>query len=290
MKNKADTLEFGIKHEIFSHWYTDLVEMKKTPEDIKNIAELENKLKSVQKSQAENTKRVMARMTGDSNNALVSFCYQAWISFHAEYQKNKEMEDQVKEEEAKIQAYLKSHGNSAKSIMLAASEASDTGLLSTFMTAWVKLYQEQKQEAEMCELINGADSKFTMFGESSKAGGNSAMEKKAYYADMLVIIRCWGAWRADTKIMGVHRQYHHRVEAKRSQLLGVQQMFRNFASELESGLKGSLSSRNHDMWERPKNIAVKGPKYSKSENAVSLPDIRSGQSYGLDAEPRTAWA
>jgi hypothetical protein len=280
MKNKAENLEFGIKHEIFQHWYTDLVEMKRTPEDIKNIAELENKLKSVQKTQAENTKRVMARMTGDSNNALVSFCYQAWISFHQEYQKNKELEDQVKEEEKRVQAYLKSHGDSAKSIMIAASEASDTGLLSTFMTAWVKLFLEQKQEAEMCELLNGADSKFSMFGERSKNGGKSALDKAAYYADLLVIIRCWGAWRGDTKIMAVHRQYHHRVEAKRSQLLGVQQMFRNFASELESGLKGSLSSRG-DMWERPKNIATKGPKYDgKSQGAVSLPDIRSGRSYG----------
>merc|ERR1740138_146511 len=127
----------------------------------------------------------------------------------------------------------------------------------------------------MCEMINGANSKFSMFGDRSKQSGMSAMDKAAYYSNQLTIIRCWGAWKSDTKIMSVHRAYHHRVEAKRNQLLGVQQMFRNFASELESGLKGSLSSRT-DMWDRPnRGVASKGPKYSKSEG-VSLPDINAG--------------
>jgi len=269
MKKKAADLETALVAEIWHTWVVEIVGNKRTSEDIANIAELEAKLANVQKSQAENTKRVMARMTGDSNNALVSFCLQAWISFHKDYLKNKEMEDAVKAEEKRVQEFMQAKGDSAKSIMQAASGASATGLLSTVMTAWVKLYQENKLEAEMCEMLNGADSKFTMFGDRSKESGMSALDKAAYHLNLLVMIRCWGAWRADTKIMGVHRNYHNRVEAKRQQLLGVQQMFRNFASELETGLKGSLTPKG-DMWERPnQGIAIKGVKNA----GVSLPDI-----------------
>jgi hypothetical protein len=273
MKKKAEELEYGLTKEVFTTWRVELVDNRRTAQDQEDIDALDCKLKSVQKVQAENTKRVMARMTGDSNNALVSFTLQAWISFHQDYLKNKEMEDAVKAEEKRVQEFLKSKGDSAKSIMIAASEASSTGLLSTFMQAWVASFLERKQEAEMCEILQGADSKFSMFGDRSKAGGQSAMDKAAYYSNQLAILRCWGAWKSDTKIMAVHRSYHHKVEAKRNQLLGVQQMFRNFASELESGLKGSLSSRG-DMWERPKQgIANKGPK----PGGVSLPDINSGR-------------
>jgi hypothetical protein len=268
MRKKAENLESVLVNETWTAWKVEIYGNRRTAEDIANIAELEAKLSGVQKAQAENTKRVMARMTGDSNTALVSFCLQSWLTFHKDYMKNKEMEDAVKAEEKRVQEFMKAHGDSAKSIMGNVAGASSTGLLSTCMTAWVKLYQETKLEAEMCEILNGADSKFSMFGDRSKEGGKNALDKAAYHRNMLEIIRCWGAWKADTKIMGVHRSYHNKVEAKRQQLLGVQQMFRNFASELETGLKGSLTPKG-DMWDRPNNLAIKGPK----GGGVSLPDI-----------------
>merc|ERR1712232_851349 len=89
MTKKAQELESNLCKEIFTTWVVEIVGNRRTAEDNKDIAELEAKLSSVQQSQAENTRKVMMRMTGDSDNALVSFCYQAWMSFHEDYQKNK---------------------------------------------------------------------------------------------------------------------------------------------------------------------------------------------------------
>jgi len=69
--------------------------------------ELQDKLDLMQKSQTENTKKVMTRMTAGNDQALMSLCWQSWDSFVQDYKKNKEMEDAVKAAEKQLAEFTK---------------------------------------------------------------------------------------------------------------------------------------------------------------------------------------
>jgi len=56
----------------------------------------------------------MARMQGDTEAGLVSMCFNGFIAFHQDYQKNKELEDQVKVAEGKVSEFLKHKNEGAK--------------------------------------------------------------------------------------------------------------------------------------------------------------------------------
>ena len=83
-----------------------------------------------------------------------------------------------------------------------------------------------------------------MFGNKNKMSGMSVMERQAYFVDQMLLLRCFNALRLEGRTSAAMAGYHAKIDAKRQQLMGVQQMFRTFALELESGLKqGENSSR-----------------------------------------------
>merc|ERR1712061_392831 len=122
------------------------------------LKDLEAKLKDSKSEQAANTKRVMARMQGDSESSLVSMCFNAFVTFHQDYQKNKELEDKVKEAEDKISNFLKNKNDGAKKVLQNISAGSDTGLVHTCFQAWTEMYNEAVKEAELQQLMEKSNS------------------------------------------------------------------------------------------------------------------------------------
>merc|ERR1712093_466214 len=86
-------------------------------------------------------------------------------------------------------------------------------------------------------LINGANSKFGSFSERNKQGAMSAGEKATYVKNYGLINHAMLLWQDVSKTERLLRYYNNRVEHKKHQLQGLQTMFRNFASQLETGLK-----------------------------------------------------
>jgi len=80
--------------------------------------------------------------------------------------------------------------------------------------------------------------------------------------------------------------YRAKIEAKKQQLYGVQQMFRQFAAQLEAGMKEQDSAR--DLYKKRTKTMT------KNDATVSLPDIHSGRyetpkSSGRVGGSRQAW-
>jgi hypothetical protein len=248
MKKKAEDLDGLMKHEIYHAWKVEIWGNKKTAEDIANLKALEDKLSHSSKAQAENTKKVIARMNGDSAAALQATVWTGWVTYHKDYLKNKELEDRVKKSEQEVQAFLKKKGESAKGIIAAASAGSDTGIIFTCWTAWYTFWQEQKAEAEMTELLQRGDTQFDQITGKNKVKGQTALEKASYHIDMMYYLRFFYFWKLDTRQQKVMRMYHTKIDGKRRQLQGVQDMFRKFANELESGLKASSDVGNTRDW------------------------------------------
>merc|ERR1719386_593636 len=152
------------------------------------------------------------------------------------------------------------------------NSATNSGLVEHVISTWVQYYKDIKKAEEMEALINGNAAKFASFSARNKQGAMSAGEKATAIKEYGLINHAMLLWMEVTKVERMLRYYQTRVEGKKAQLQGLQGMFRNFANQLESGLKETT----------PRDIgAVKDKKsgrLSKSENTVSLPNIHQKQS------------
>merc|ERR1712151_1287220 len=128
---------------------------------------------------------------------------------------------------------------------------------------------EDKRERELEDILNSANSKFSEFSDRNSTNAKSVMERARLHLEEMVYRRHWNAWRLYARMEATEFMYRAKIEAKKQQLYGVQQMFRQFAAQLEAGMKEQDSAR--ELYKRRTKTM------SKSEGAVSLPDIHSGR-------------
>jgi len=263
-------------------WWEDIDDAKTQGQQQQMLKDLEEKLSQTKSDQKANTKRVMAQMQASDDASLLSMCFNGFVTFHQDYQKNKELEDQVKKSEGKVADFLKNKNEGAKQVLQNISSGSDTGLVHTCFASWTEMMKDLHKEQELQELMEKRSANVGMFSEKNKASGMSAMERAKYALDQMVMLRGWGAWKLFARVEGSHRGCTDKVEAKRQQLVGVQSMFRNFATQLETGLKASQVETTRDVrGQRMINELYQERKgMHKSEGTVSLPDINQKQGSG----------
>jgi hypothetical protein len=197
---------------------------------------------------------------------------QAWL---VEYKKDKETEDAVKAAEAKVAAFMKQKSEGAKGIIDKMNSSTNSGLVEHVMSTWAAFFKDLKKAAEMEALINGNAAKFASFSARNKQGAMSAGEKAQAIKEYGLINHAMLLWAEVTKVERMLRYYQTRVEGKKQQLQGLQGMFKNFATQLESGLKEG-TPRDFGAVKDKKSGSKSG--LSKSDQTVSLPDINKKQS------------
>merc|ERR1712046_11384 len=154
-----------------------------------------------------------------------------------EYKKNKDFEDAVKAEEKKIAEFMKKQNEGAKSVLTRMSAATDTGLVSSCFTAWVEVFNEQKKANEMEMIMAQAGDKFKSFNGRNKMAGMSAMDRAALLTEESTFIIIFWYWKREAKVERMRRYARDKNSKKKQQLMGVKGLFKNFANELEAGLK-----------------------------------------------------
>jgi hypothetical protein len=285
MAKKADEIDGILKQDIFQTWKQDIWGMRTTKEEAEKLKKLESQLEAAHKAGSENTKRVIARMNGDSASALTATVFTGWVTFHKDYMKNKDLEDSVKATEQRVQAFLKSKGDSARAVLSAASSGSDTGILTEVWNAWQGFVAEIKAEAQLAELLNRGDTEFDKIMGYNKDKGQTALEKASFHIDQMYFTRFFNFWKLESKQQTIQQKYHKKIDGKRRQLQGVQEMFRKFANELEAGLKqGSETIGGTRDWR------AGHPKMTKSDASVSLPDINQKVGPGSGRSGKTSAA
>merc|ERR1712087_757005 len=95
-------------------------------------------------------------------------------------------------------------------------------------------------------------------------------ERAEYEANNRLLLMCMNSWKMETSVEKALRKYHLKVDAKRQQLVQVQQMFRGFANELERGLRDGDSARDYGA---PVHSSKHRGLHKGSQGTVSLPDI-----------------
>merc|ERR1719171_665594 len=250
---------FLLKHE---------VEQKKLEEETeRKMKEMEEKMAAQSAKNKENTKSVLMRNLAASDNMLCDTCLEAWKSWLVEYKKNKDEEDAVKAAEQKMEEFMKSKKDGAKSIIDKMNTASDSGLQEHVMSTWAQYFKEEQKAAEMEALMEANAAKFSKFNERNKAGAQSAGSKATQVRDYGLLNHAFILWCEAAKVERLLRYYSNRIEAKKHQLVQLQGMFRGFANHLETSLKET--PRDAIAGGKPPT----GKRLSKSDQTASLPDI-----------------
>jgi hypothetical protein len=178
----------------------------------------------------------------------------------------------VKEEERRIKMFMDRHKDNAQGILNNMHAATETGLMHEVFIAWFEFYKEEKQIAEYAEFMNGQHGKLTAFGDRNKKSAKSAMERAHEHGLTMLYLKMFGAWKLHTRTEQLLKQHMLKIEAKREQLTKVQQMFKNFAKQLESNIQAGADS-NRNLADGPP--AKYKARRSMGDGSVSLPDIHS---------------
>jgi len=198
---------------------------------------LEARMAAFSKEQSAKSKKVLGRLNAGTDQGLMTMCFTAWVQFIAEYNKNRAFEDAVKAEEKKIAEFMKKQNEGAKSVLGRMSAATDSGLVQACFKGWVEFFTEQKKAYEMEHLLNQNASKFGSFAAKNKASAGSAMDRAAAATDNSTLIVIFWYWKRETKVERMKRYARDKNQKKKQQLIGVKGLFKNFANELEAGLK-----------------------------------------------------
>merc|ERR1719313_22358 len=107
LMRKAAEGDGALIKQVWKAWKDEVEETKREAGSQGAMAAMEAKLAAQSASQAENSKKVMARMSAGSDNALLTVVIGSWVQYIADYKKNKDEEDKIKAQEKAMEEYLK---------------------------------------------------------------------------------------------------------------------------------------------------------------------------------------
>jgi len=223
--------------ECFHAFVAQVEDKKREIEKAKEMEALEKSIKDFGAEQSAKSKKVLSRMNAGSEQGLLALTFAAWVQFHEDYKKNKDMEDAVREKEKMVADFMAKQNEGAKSVLSRMSDGNDSALIQTCWKAWLEFYTEIKKANEMQELMNANADKFGSFNKQNKAGSMTTSQRIAANQDEQVIIIVILMWKMHVKVNLMKQWAKEKNNKKKQQLVGVKGLFKNFANELESGLR-----------------------------------------------------
>jgi len=221
---------------IWEGWGAGIREQKLEAEKAAELEAVNARLANVCSSAAENAKKVMGRAAAGNDQGLLLLCVQAWTGWLDEVKKDRELDGQVAESQAKLQEYLKSKNEEAKGVLDRMGAGSEEGLMKMFWSYWVQIWKEEVKNRELEAQMQAMQDR--MNGLSGKQKGNAMSVQERVNAQMAtnLLLNTFSAWVLGTKQIRVEQYFTSKMESRRKQLSSVQGMFKSFATQLETGL------------------------------------------------------
>jgi hypothetical protein len=229
--------EENLKHFVFELFQNEVLEKANRLAKESEMDDLNNRMGAFSKEQNAKSKKALSRMCAGTDQAAMVMAFSAWTQFIQEYNKNREFEDAVKREEAKIAEFMKKQNEGAKSVLTRIAGATEHGLMQQCLAGWVEVFQDIKKSNELQEMLNARSDKFKEFGRRNGKNAGNAMERAATATEEGVYIVVFQYWKREAKVERMRRYARDKNVKKKNQLLGVKGLFKNFANELEAGLK-----------------------------------------------------
>jgi hypothetical protein len=224
-------------------WYKYVIEEGHTRSMDKALEEAQAKFQGAQQSAKDASKSVMSRMSAGNDSALVSLCFQTWVSLQAELLADKEIDKLAKQAEQQYKDFMAKKSGEARGVLDRMSAGSDTGLLHNIMVAWIEAWKESKAAGEMEKIMQGHDAKFKSLNNRQKNSAKSVASKCHQQEEENMIMVFLYAWNTETREQLVVKNYGAKLDQKKQKLDAVQTMFRSFANQLEQGIGNTPRSQ-----------------------------------------------
>lgn len=254
LERKARGVDHLLMTAVVRRWAKAAEDTKDADVLAEKNAQLKAKLEHYKKSSQENTKRVMTRMAADNDEQLISMVFQALHAYVVDYQKNKELEDQVKATEQKLAAFTESKSEEAKKVLHRMLSQTESGLLVHVMQSWVKSFLEEKKHRQFQEGLNSSEHKFSALNARQKKAAKNMAERTNQLDALNLLHLILFNWSLEVRLDRVFNHYSSKLEGKKNQLQAVQSMFQTFATQLEQTTGNS-----------PRSTAARKEKKEKKE-------------------------
>jgi len=264
LMRKGGEADKGLMTSVWKSWFDAVLETRRDCGSQAAMNAMEAKMAGQSKAQAENSKKVMARMSAGSDSALLTMVFGSWFQWLEEYKKNKDEEDAVKAQEKAMEEYLKKKKEGSAGIIDKMNAATDSGLLEHITSTWVQNFKDEKEDKKMAEMMAANEARFGALNGRQKDNAKGVMNKVNEQMALNSMLNCFSHWSTDTKLERIMRHYNAKMESKKHQLQSVQSLFKGFANQLDQGLKedsarGSSSRRK------------------KEDGSVALPEINKNR-------------
>mmetsp|Transcript_146837 Transcript_146837/g.259511 ORF Transcript_146837/g.259511 Transcript_146837/m.259511 type:complete len:552 (-) Transcript_146837:223-1878(-) len=260
-------------------WSDEIASKNMDEESKAKMKQVEEKLQKMAESQTANAKRVMARMAGSNDKTLLSLCVQAWQKFTYDYHREKELEDAVKRKEQEVKEHLAAKKEETKAVLNRMLGASEAGLKSLMMQNWIQYYTDEKKAKEMEAALLDVDTKLKALNLRQTQNARGVQTRINDQIAMNLQMRVFGNWLLETKTNRVTNWFNQKIESKRRQLQGVQDLFKRFAMQLEQNLGAEDDSSSRTFTGRTSGargkLSRRGMPPKNADGAVSLPDIHN---------------
>merc|ERR1719217_1128079 len=263
LMRKAAEGDAGLMKQVWKSWTDEVQETKREAGSQGAMAAMEAKLASASAAQTENTKKVMARMSAGSDNAILQLTLTAWKQFLEDYKKNKDQEDAIKAQEKAMEEFMKQKKDGAKQVLDKMNSATDSGLVEHVMSTWAQKFKDDKEARRMEEIMAENEARFGALNGRQKDNAKGVMSRVNEQMELNCLLKHFCAWATDTKLERIMRHYNSKMDSKKQQLQSVQHLFRNFAQQLDQGLKGDADSARDS-----------GSRRRKDDGGVTLPEIQ----------------
>jgi hypothetical protein len=260
LMRKASEGDAALIQQVWKSWLYCCEETRRECGSQEAMNAMEAKLAAHSAAQAENTKKVMTRMTAGSDTGLLTVCLGSWVAWLADYKKNKDMEDAVKQQEKKMAEYMAKKKDEAKAVLDKMNSSTDSGLMEHVMSTWCQKFKEDEESRKMELIMAENEAKFGALNGRQKDNAKGVMGRVNEQQDLNLLLRCFSYWSCGVKLERIVKYYNQKMESKKHQLQSVQSMFKTFATQLDQGLKGEGDSAREG---------------SGSRNQTKLPDIHA---------------
>jgi len=244
LMRKAAEGDGALMIQVWKAWSDEVQETKREAGSQDAMKAMEAKLAGHSAAQAENTKKVMARMSAGSDSALLTLVVSSWVQYIADYKKNKETEDAVRAQEKQMQEFLAQKKEGAKAVLDKMNASTDSGLVEHVMSTWAQAFKEDQQARKMEHLMAENEARFGALNGRQKDNAKGVMSRVNEQMELNCLLKHFSSWATDTKLERIMRHYNSKMEGKKQQLQSVQHLFKSFATQLDQGLKEGDSARN----------------------------------------------
>jgi len=267
----------GLLAWVLRGWAKEVKSRKEGGDTAKQIEEARARLESFKAEQSDNAKKALLRMNAGSQTGLMTLVWQSWQKHIEDILKDKELNDAVKEAERKLREHMKGKKEDAKNVLERMSAANDNGLRHLVVQKWSELCAEERRARKFQDQIEENRNKFSFFKDRQANNARGVQGRVNEQMRINCMLKMLNHWQIVVKCGSVDAMYTRKLESKRKQLAGVQNLFKTFAQQLEHGINvdGENSSRGNSGRGEHKSSRKHRTMNKGSEGSVSLPDIHS---------------